>query len=59
MASVIQRAMSNSAAVGSSELLISEEEKEQLLLEVKKMGEDTKQIENIDTSASKILENDN
>jgi hypothetical protein len=59
MASVIQRAMSNSAAVGSSELLISEEEKEQLLLEVRKMGEDTKQIENIDTSASKILENDN
>ena len=59
MASVVQRAMSNSAAVGSSDLLISEEEKEQLLLEVKKMGEDTKQIENIDVSTNKILENGN
>lgn len=47
MASVVQRAMSNSATAGSSDLLISEEEKEQLLLEVKKMGDETKQIEGI------------
>jgi hypothetical protein len=49
MASVVQRAMTNSASAGSSDLLISEEEKEQLLLEVKKMGDETKQIEDIQT----------
>ncbi len=57
MAAVVQRAMTNSAAAGSNDLLITDEEKEQLLLEVKRMGEDTKQIENIDVDASKILEN--
>lgn len=59
MAAVVQRAMTNSAAAGSSDLLISDEEKEQLLLEVKRMGEDTKQIESIDANANKMLENDN
>ena len=59
MASVVQRAMTNSASAGSSDLLISEEEKEQLLLEVKKMGDETKQLEHIDTNATKILENGN
>ena len=49
MASVVQRAMTNSASAGSNDLLISEEEKEQLLLEVKKMGDETKQIEDIQT----------
>jgi hypothetical protein len=57
MAAVVQRAMTNSAAAGSNDLLITDEEKEQLLLEVKRMGEDNKQIENIDVNASKILEN--
>jgi hypothetical protein len=51
--------MTNSASAGSSDLLISEEEKEQLLLEVKKMGDETKQLEHIDTNATKILENGN
>jgi hypothetical protein len=59
MASVVQRAMTNSASAGSSDLLISEEEKEQLLLEVKKMGDETKQLEHIDTNTTKILENGN
>ena len=47
MASVVQRAMTNSASAGSNDLLISEEEKEQLLLEVKKMGNEEKQLEDI------------
>ncbi len=55
MASVVQRAMTNSASAGSSDLLISEEEKEQLLLEVKKMGDETKQLEHIDTNATVIV----
>lgn len=56
MAAVVQRAMTNSAAAGSSDLLISDEEKEQLLLEVKRMGEDTKQIEDIQNKQPQLLD---
>lgn len=54
MAAVVQRAMTNSAAAGSNDLLISDEEKEQLLLEVKRMGEDTKQIEDIQSKQPQL-----
>jgi hypothetical protein len=56
MASVVQRAMSNSAAAGSSDLLISEEEKEQLLLEVNKMAEDRKMIEGIEVKTPQLVQ---
>lgn len=54
MAAVVQRAMTNSAAAGSSDLLISDEEKEQLLLEVKQMGEEKKQLEDIQNKVPQL-----